>query len=553
MTAQEALQKLQDADFPARLWRKDASLWKTDDSHRKIISNSLGWLSAPDSMAAGLGSIRGFVSEIRTEGFNDAVVLGMGGSSLACEVFAGVFRPRKGFPRLSILDTTHPGAVQRIVGGLDLQRTLFIVSSKSGSTIEPNSLLSYLFAQSDSADGKASRRFIAVTDPGTSMERQARQLRFRKVFLNPSDIGGRYSALTYFGLVPAALMGVEIDTLLNHARRTAQKMRTQPRHEAYRLGALLGAAAAVGRDKLSLCLDPGWESLGLWIEQLVAESTGKELKGILPAIEKPAAGLQGQDRVYVRLKTGGKAPAGMETALKSLKTIGHPVMRLSLKDPLELGSQFLTWEVATAAAGFLMGVNPFDQPDVESAKRQTRELLTGLNKGRLPEEKAPLYAGSLPAFADTELLDLLNGSGAQSSIREVLTTHFHRLKPGDYCAILAYLDPDGPCRAPLLDLFRKLRESTLVPVTLSFGPRYLHSTGQLYKGGSRKGLFLELTESDTAAIAIPGQPYNFGVLHRAQARGDFAAMISAGRRVLRIDLGARGGDNLRALVNALSS
>lgn len=524
MSPQEALSKLKQADFHERLWRKDASLWKSQPEHQKIIQKSLGWLGVPEAMSAGLGGIRGFVSDILAEKFSDTVVLGMGGSSLACEVFASLFPARAGHPRLSILDTTHPGAVSRALARLNLKKTLFIVSSKSGSTIEPNSLLSFLFEKSASAGKNAPSRFIAISDPGTSMERLARQLRFRKVFLNPADIGGRYSALSYFGLVPAALMGVDLTDLLTKTRRTAEATRSRSDHEAYRLGALLGANALSGRDKLSLCLDKGLASLGLWIEQLVAESTGKEGRGILPVMEKSGARPRGEDRVRVRV---------------------------ALKDPYELGSRFFIWEVATAAAGFLLGVNPFDQPDVESAKIQTRELLGGLQNGKLPEEKPHLRAGAMPAFADRELRDLLTGGGAQTSIREVLTAHLHRLKPGNFCAVLAYLDPAGPCRAPLEELLLKLKESTLAPVTLQFGPRYLHSTGQLYKGGSRGGLFLELTDSQTAAVAIPGQPYDFGVLHQAQARGDFAAMINAGRRVLRIDLGARAEDNLRALVNAL--
>lgn len=551
------LSALRQARFSERLWAKDASLWKKDKEHQKIIRNSLGWLTLPDAMAAGLGPVRSFAAEVRRDGFTHALVLGMGGSSLSCEVLRRCFDRATGHPALEVLDSTNPGTVAAMAGRIRPDRTLFIVSSKSGSTIEPNCLLEYFFALvSRSAGAQAGRQFVAITDPGTSLEKLAVSRKFRKVFINPTDIGGRFSALSLFGLVPAAVMGVDCPRLLGTARDCARlcaaTMETAE-NPGLRLGAAIGRHALQGRDKLTLSLTPALEPLGLWIEQLIAESTGKEGRGILPVHGEPLAAAEsyGPDRIFVRIALRGQPEREVEERLGALERAGHPVIRFSLQDVYDLGAQFFLWEIATAAAGFLLGVNPFDQPDVQKAKDQTKRLLCGLDGGALPRETANLRAGGLAAYADSALIGGLGAhAGLDLPLRKVLAAHLGRLKPGDYCVIVAYAHADDDTRHTLESLQRNIRRMTTAPVTVEYGPRYLHSTGQLYKGGPSSGLFLELLTQDAASLPIPGEAFNFGVLHQAQARGDFATMLASGRRILRLDLGPATGDSLRALANA---
>jgi len=552
------LDELKRSMFASRLWTKDASLWKDDKDHQRIIRNSLGWLTVAEAMAAGLGTIRTFVKEAQAEGFQTAVVLGMGGSSLCCEVFRACFPQGKGGLKLEVLDSTHPAAVAALEARLKLDRTLFIVSSKSGSTIEPNCFMDYFFARCQKAGGDPGRQFVAITDPGTSLEKHARAHGFRKTFLNPSDIGGRYSALSYFGLVPAALMGVDVAALLESARRMAKSLAASvPTEEnpALRLGAALGRHALRGQDKLTLCLPPALESFGLWIEQLIAESTGKEGRGIVPVCGEPlgAPGEYNRDRVFVRLEL--EAPKASECVkLAELEKAGHPALVLKLKDLHDLGGQFLLWEVATAAAGFLLKVDPFDQPDVQAAKDQTNKLLQGLEKGRLPAESAGLRAGNLTGFGDDDLLKRLKGSGKaapQATLSQALASHLGRLKTGDYVAVLAYLEPSEGNAAALEEARARLRRLTKAPVCVELGPRFLHSTGQLYKGGPGTGLFLQLVDCSGPDLPVPGRGFSFSTLIEAQARGDFAAMLAAQRRVLRLNLGPAGEAPLRAIANAL--
>ena len=554
-----SLAKLERALFSSRLWAKDAALWKSDAGHQKIIKNALGWLTVPDAMAMGLGAVRTFVADARAEGFTDALVLGMGGSSLCCEVFARSFPVEKGHLRLHVLDTTNPGAIQAMTETLPLKTTLFIVASKSGGTIEPNALMAHFWAQVDKVSpGKAGRAFIAITDPNTSLEKLARQRGFRKVFTNPADIGGRFSALSLFGLVPAALMGVDVEKLITRARAAAKACSPQTptsQNPGLRLGAALGSHALKGQDKLTLWLSPGLETFALWIEQLIAESTGKEGKGIVPVahepLQKPAA--YSRDRLFVAVALDTQ-PA--PKALGDLEQAGHPVLTLALKDPYDLGAQFFLWEVATAAAGFLLGVDPFDQPDVQSAKDQTKALLDSLDQGKLPVESAPLSAGGLAAFADAGLVKTLGGkegAPARRPLPEILAAHFSRLKEGDYAVVLAYAQPTDEHRRALESLVASLRLLSKAPVSLEYGPRYLHSTGQLYKGGGGGGLFLELVEEDALDLPVPGERFTFGTLFRAQARGDFAATLHAGRRALRLELGPAGNKPLQALANAAAA
>jgi glucose-6-phosphate isomerase len=483
----------------------------------------------------------------------------MGGSSLCVETLRRVLPAAPGRPRLRVLDSTHPGAVSALEKELELDKTLFILASKSGSTIEPNCMFAHFWDLVSKRSGaKAGRQFVAITDPGTSLEKLSRERGFRKTFLNPSDVGGRFAALTLFGMVPATLAGADTAGLLERARAAAKACSpSTPTRDnpGLRLGAAMGAHARDGRDKLTLILDPRLEALGLWIEQLVAESTGKEGKGIFPVtgeeLGEPSA--YGRDRLFVRVALKGRADAAADKKLAALEAAGHPVVRLELADELDLGAQFFVWEVATAAAGFFLGVNPFDQPNVQAAKDQVVALLGDLNGGALPAEKADFRAGGLSAFADAGLKSALKTDGGQDRpLREVLEAHLSRVVPGDYVCLLAYLAETDESRRLLEDARRLVRARTTAPVTVSWGPRYLHSTGQLYKGGSGRGVFLFLADGEKARVPVPGKPYTFGTLCRAQARGDAAATLAAGRRVLRLELGDSAGEGLRATVNALA-
>ena len=549
------LAELEKARFSERMWAKDASLWKDDKEHQKLIKHALGWLDAPTVSAAGLGPVRSFADAAAAEGFRTAVILGMGGSSLCVEVFRAAFGTAAGRLELLTLDSTHPDAVLALEKRLDLDKTLFILASKSGSTVEPNSFFDHFWAACSKKGGKPGRQFVAITDPGTSLEKMSRELSFRKTFLNPSDVGGRFSALTLFGLVPASLAGVDCAELLSRARAAASSFspKTATRdNAALRLGAFIGRHARDGRDKLTLVLPPSLETLGLWIEQLVAESTGKEGKGVLPVTGEPlgAPASYGRDRAFVRLTLKGRPDAAADAALAALEAAGQPVLRLEMNDALDLGAQFLLWEAATAAAGFLLGVDPFDQPDVQTAKEKAKELLTG-SKDAAPE-KASLRAGGLAAFCDAALVSALKADGGQDRpLREVLGAHLARAKAGDYVSVLAFLAETDENRRLLDEVRRLARARTTAPVTVSWGPRYLHSTGQLHKGGPAKGVFLVLGDEPKTKLPVPGKPFSFGELCRAQAKGDAAAMLAGGRRLLRLELGSDPAGGLRALANAL--
>ncbi len=556
------LELLIKARFPSRLWAKDPSLWKKERTHQRLIRNSLGWLDLPETMAASLGPVRGLVSEVLREGFDRVVVLGMGGSSLACEVFRSCFPQAKGHPFLEVLDSTCPSALRALEARLDLKRALFVVSSKSGSTLEPNCFFEYFFGRVSRLSGdRAGRQFVAITDPGTSLEDLARGHGFRRIFTNPPDVGGRYSALSLFGLVPAALMGVDVELLLSRARQASRSLSPEaavPETEALRLGSALASHARRGQDKLTLSLSPALEAFGLWVEQLVAESTGKEGRGIVPIHGEPLEAPQryGKDRLFAHISLPDSPDREAAERLLELERAGHPVLSLRMRDPYDLGAQFFTWEAATAAAGFLLGINPFDQPDVQASKDKTKKILDSLRKGSLPNEDPPaLRAGGLPAFCDGELLAALRPMASSERIPQlplaaVLEEHLGRLKSGDYLAVLAFLEPTTDNRLSLDSLQDRLRELTTAAVAVQLGPRYLHSTGQLFKGGAGNGLFLLLTQA-ARDLPIPGRPYGFAGLYAAQAQGDFEALLASRRRILRLELGAPESGSLGALANAL--
>lgn len=537
----ERLAALGRADFAARLWQADPGLWKPGDaSHQGIIAGALGWLNVFEGVRAEIDGLKAFVDEVKADGYRTAVLLGMGGSSLAPEVMHAILGTAPGFLDLHVLDSTDPAAVRAVEAAVDLETTLFIVSSKSGGTTETACFHSYFFELLSRLDGgRAGRHFAAITDEGTLLEKQALEQGFRAVFVNPGDIGGRYSALSFFGMVPAALMGVDLERLLNGARAVAAACGpdvSAGENPGLRLGAALGELALRGRDKLTFVCDAALVPLGAWVEQLVAESTGKEGTGIVP-VDREALGdaeVYGSDRVFAVLRLGaersGAAPpsAGRPdaAALAGLRAAGHPVLEHELRDVYDLGGEFLRWEIAVATAGHVLAIDPFDQPNVQESKDNTRRLLAGYAaSGELLEEMPGGAAGKL-SFA-------LRDEGLPAVLREFLA----RAAAGDYVALQAYIAPGQAVWDELQAIRLRLRDGLRLATTVGYGPRYLHSTGQLHKGGANKGLFLQLLGHDPDDVQIPGQPYSFSVLKRAQARGDLSALRAHGCRALRVCLG----------------
>lgn len=514
----------EDEDFGGRLWRKDPTLWSAEPVPE--LSDRLGWLGLPNAMASELESLTALGREAAAEGVSDAVVLGMGGSSLAPEVFAHTFRSANGSPRLSVLDTTHPDAVRAAAGRLDLARTLFVVSSKSGTTTEMLSLFRLFWARCTESLGPqaAGRRFVAVTDPGTPLEVLARARGFRAVFNAPPDVGGRYSALTPFGLVPAALAGVDVGALLNSARAMADACGSRVLARAnpgLRLGAAIGELALAGRDKVTFFTSPSLASFPDWIEQLLAESTGKIGRGVIPVVGEPLGPpkVYGEDRFFIALLRDGEVPPELEAGLSALERDGHPMARYRIARGTDLGGEMFRWEVATAAAGAVLGVHPFDQPDVQLAKELATKAMEEAAKGQPGSGGAGLVeAESDPA---AELGAWLAGVAA-----------------GDYLGLQAYLPPAAETTKSLRRLQAALQARTGLAVTLGYGPRFLHSTGQLHKGGPAKGRFVQLLDSPRSDLPVPETAYTFGTLIRAQADGDAQALLQRGRKLLRLHLPA---------------
>ncbi|HUP48686.1 MAG TPA: bifunctional transaldolase/phosoglucose isomerase [Thermoanaerobaculia bacterium] len=527
-----AVQRADKERFVERVWKKDASLWKSEEEHRKLIANALGWLRAPEEMQKELDEIVSFAESVRGD-FSNVVVLGMGGSSLCSEVLRRVFGRREGYPELLVLDSTVPEAVRRLESRIDLARTLFIVASKSGTTTEPVMFHRYFYDRVKSVKGgRAGDNFIAVTDPGTQLERDAGRDGFRRIFLNPPDIGGRYSALSKFGLVPAALAGAGVRELLDRAVHAAHVAITPSvrKNPAALLGVAIGALAEAGRDKLTLITPPPLDTLGLWIEQLVAESTGKEGKGILPVAGEPRLepAAYGDDRLFVAVRL---RKSDETQFLRELTAAGHPVIDVVLEDSLDLGETFFVWELATAVAGAILGINPFDQPNVQESKENTRRLLEEY-------KRTGTMGGGERA-----------GEGAVASLME-------SVEPGDYVAFTEYF-AETPAREKLIAAIRETVARELrVATTTGYGPRFLHSTGQLHKGGPGNGVFIQLTGGPGEEVPIPGEPFGFGVLARAQAIGDYQSLLSRNRRATSIDLGEdveRGLERLQeAVKNAVA-
>jgi glucose-6-phosphate isomerase len=518
-----------------RIWQKDAALWKADSSHQKIISNSLGWLTVTDWMSSRLAEVDAFASEIRASGeFTHVLLCGMGGSSLCPEVFRRTFGAIEGSPRLAVLDTTDPEGLDLVAKQIDPAKTLFVVASKSGTTTEPLAFYKYWYEETRRLRTDPGRAWVAITDPGTKMVEMAEADGFRKIFLNTPDIGGRYSALSLFGMVPAALMGLDVARLQERAAAMAALCSAAtplPDNPGAWLGAILGEAALAGRDKMTIVADPRIESLSLWIEQLVAESTGKEGKGIVPVAGEPVEDVRdyGSDRIFVSIALGDESEE-LATTLAALETAGHPVVRLTMKDAHDLGAAFFQWEIATAVAGWILGINPFDQPNVQESKDATRELLESYaTTGRLQEPAVFARDGSLTIHGP--------GESAEGEADLVMKQFLGSVGAGDYIALLDYIEETPQVEARLQKIRLFLRDSKRCATTTGYGPRFLHSTGQLHKGGADNGVFIQLTAPDHLDQPIPGWGYGFSVLKQAQASGDFRSLASRGRRALRIDLG----------------
>jgi glucose-6-phosphate isomerase len=520
--------------FGERLFGHDPTLWKDGAEHAKVIQNALGWLTVADDMRQKCDDLSGFAAQVVGEGYRDAVLLGMGGSSLAPETLRRTFGVADGFLDLHICDSTDPTALRAVEAAIDISRTLFIVSSKSGGTTETASFHAYFYERARELLGadQAGRHFVAVTDPETSLHHEALAQDFRAVFLNPPDIGGRYSALSYFGLVPAALIGLDLQRLLERAAHVAAVCRDDVparEHPAFKVGVALGELARAGRDKVTFFADEPVASLGAWLEQLLAESTGKEGTGLVPVDGEPpgAAGVYGDDRVFVYLNVEGAGDERVGAALQALADAGHPTMTLTLPDIWDLGAEFMRWEIAVAAAGAVLGIDPFDQPNVQESKDATKRLLRSyVSDGRLPAPaEGPEGQHLTSAVGDVDL---------PGALRDLLAG----IRPGDYVALQAYLPPSEPHRRILQGVRLLLRDRFRVATTLGYGPRFLHSTGQLHKGGKPNGVFIQLTCGTQTDVAIPGQPYTFATLKQAQARGDLEALAKRGLRVLTVDLGS---------------
>ncbi len=530
-----ALAGIGSAGLVRRIWDRDWTVWGREPDE---IANRLGWLTSAEASLQSLPAIEALVRDIRREGYREAVVLGMGGSSLAPEVLGLIFPTGESGCRLSIHDSTDPAAVLASARRLDLEHTVFLVSSKSGTTVETNSFFRYFYNLVAGLAGEegAGRSFLALSDPGSPLEAEAQTLRFRAFVPGDSAIGGRFSVLSPFGILPAALKGLDVRRLLNEGLRAAALCREEDpfRNPGVGLGALLAVLAREGRDKLSFLLSEAVRPFGAWLEQLIAESTGKKGRGILPVVEETplAPTALGADRFFVVLRL--ETEPGPEADLQALAAAGVPHCVIKLADRYELGGQFFIWEMATAVAGHILGVNPFEQPDVESAKKIAREMVRVFkNRGALPAEQPVLVEDGISLFGDI----------AAPGIGEGLRRFLDPARPGDYTALLAFLPPTPEIEALLRRLAGTIRERTGLASTWGWGPRYLHSTGQLHKGDAGRGLFVLLTAADSEDVPIPDaagdtkSSLSFGTLEAAQARGDFEALRAAGRRVLRFDLG----------------
>ena len=527
---EEGIKKLKALNFKERFYKHDATLWKTEGEHTKIINNSLGWTNVYDWTLKQVAEINSFVQEAR-KNFDSVVLMGMGGSSLAPEVLRVLFGKKEGYPALYILDTTNPAKILEVTSKINLEKTLFIFASKSGGTVEPSSQFAYFYGLLSKKIANAGNNFIAITDPDTGLVKLATEKKFRKIFINKADIGGRFSALSLFGMLPAALAGIDVDKLLKIAKEVGDIFQDSDENPAFILGALMGQAYLSGRDKLTLLMPKELSVFGLWIEQLIAESTGKEKKGILPVVCTEAAQEKDylSDRVFITFDYKDKS---IKTHFKF-----NPCMEVDVDDEYQIGAQFLFWEISTAAAGAIMKIDPFDQPNVQLSKTITKNILASLAEGKKDEA------------VRAEFLVSKNLQGEIS--KKYLFSDIAKLAGNkDYFALLAYL----PESEELTKEFEKIQnhffKATHHSAVFGYGPRYLHSTGQLFKGDAGKGIFIIFSSEVKEDVVIPEQPYTFNDLIQAQALADFKALEEKGRRVVKIHLPA---DHLKALKELLGT
>jgi len=538
-----------------RLWQGDASLWTGTDE-----ANWLGWLGITEKQIANPDNLRRLAEEVKREGFTDILLLGMGGSSLCPEVLAKTFGNVAGFPQLHVLDSTDPAQIKAFESQINLAKTLFVVSSKSGTTLEPNIYKQYFFERMKQVVGaeKVGNHFIAITDPGSKLQQVAEADRFRHIFYGDPSIGGRYSALSNFGVVPAALMGLETTKFLDRTEEMVEACSPSvPVHEnpGVILGVILGTAATSGRDKVTIITSPGISDLGAWLEQLLAESTGKQGHGIIP-VDREELGtpdVYGNDRIFAYVRLDSAPDAVQDANVTAMEQSGQPVVRISLADIYDMGQEFFRWEIATSVAGSIIGINAFNQPDVEASKIAARNLTAEYEKtGSLPAEKPIFDSGGVQLFTDPKNADALaNAAGSDKSLAAYLRAHLNRLAAGDYFALLAFIQMNPEHEARLQEIRQTLRDQRRVATCLGFGPRFLHSTGQAYKGGPNSGVFLQVTCDDAADLSVPGQKYTFGVVKAAQARGDFQVLADRGRRALRVHLGKDLKSGLATLMAAV--
>ena len=527
-------------DKVSRLWKGDSSLWTKSDEEKW-----LGWLHVAEDQIAHLKKLTDAADDAAKAGFTHAVVLGMGGSSLCPDVLRTTFGRQSGHPELHVLDSTDPAQIKTLEGQIDVQKTVFIVASKSGSTLEPNIFKQYFYdrVQSTAVKQAAGQQFIAITDAGSKMHQVAESDRFRHIFFGIPSIGGRYSALSNFGLVPGAIMGLDLKRFLDrteemiHACAPTVPAELNP---GVVLGAVLGTLANLGRNKVTIVASPAIRDLGAWLEQLLAESTGKQGKGLIP-VDRESLGapeVYGNDRVFAYLRLSSAPDQKQDTQIDALRSAGQPVVRIDITDLYDLGQEFFRWEIATAVAGSILGINPFDQPDVEASKVVTRQLTSEYEKhGQLPAETPILEEDGIKLFTDDRnAQNLRNLAGKQQNLSGLLRAHLSQLGAGDYFALLAYLEMNQPHEDKLQVMRHAVRDRKKVATCLGFGPRFLHSTGQAYKGGPNTGVFLQITCDDAVDLPVPGQKYTFGVVKAAQARGDFQVLAERKRRALRVHL-----------------
>ncbi|MEI2580192.1 bifunctional transaldolase/phosoglucose isomerase [Scytonema sp. PRP1] len=538
-----------------RLWAQDATLWTGADENKWF-----GWLGITEDQLAHIEHLKQLAQEVQNLEFTHVLLLGMGGSSLCPEVMKLTFGKAQGFPELLVLDSTDPAQIKAIESQIDLTKTLFIVSSKSGSTLEPNIFKQYFFDRVQQIVGaeSAGNRFIAVTDPGSKLQHIAEGDDFRHIFFGVPSIGGRYSALSNFGMVPAAAIGVDVAKFLNTAEVMVHSCASSvPAKEnpGVVLGSILGVLAKQGRDKVTLITSPGIADLGAWLEQLLAESTGKDGKGLIPVDREPLGtpDVYGSDRIFAYIRLDSAPDSAQDAAVTVLEQAGQPVVRIAIADSYQLGQEFFRWEIATAVAGSIIGINAFNQPDVEASKIVTRQLTDEYEKtGKLPPESPIFTVNDIQLFSDPKNAAALKEVvGTAESLTNYLRAHLNRLQAGDYFALLAYIERNDIHQAQLQDIREKIRDAKQVATCLGFGPRFLHSTGQAYKGGPNSGVFLQITCDDATDLPVPQQKYTFGVVKAAQARGDFHVLAERERRALRILLGKDVQASLATLKTAI--